>query len=103
MYFSGITSETVWLPVEVTEEELLARVDEFNKNSDVDGILVQLPVPKHISERAVCNSIVPSKDVDGFHVINVGRFCTDLDALIPATPAGVMEMIRRTGKENTEH
>ncbi|XP_064636865.1 bifunctional methylenetetrahydrofolate dehydrogenase/cyclohydrolase, mitochondrial-like [Lineus longissimus] len=96
---AGITSETVRLPPEVTEGELLARVNDFNNDSDVDGILVQLPVPKHISERAVCNSIIPSKDVDGFHVINVGRFCTDLDALIPATPAGVMEMIRRSGIE----
>ena len=63
----------------------------------MNGILVQLPVPKHISERKVCNAVDPEKDVDGFHIVNVGRFCVDLKAMVPATPAGVIEMLKRTG------
>ena len=63
----------------------------------MNGILVQLPVPKHISERKVCNAVAPEKDVDGFHIVNVGRFCVDLKAMVPATPAGVIEMLKRTG------
>lgn len=63
----------------------------------MDGVLVQLPIPEHISERIVCNAVSPEKDVDGFHIINVGRFCVDIKSIIPATPAGVIEMIKRTG------
>ena len=63
----------------------------------MDGVLVQLPVPPHIKERTVCNHVAPEKDVDGFHVVNVGRFCVDLKSIIPATPAGVIEMLKRTG------
>ncbi|XP_074648303.1 bifunctional methylenetetrahydrofolate dehydrogenase/cyclohydrolase, mitochondrial-like [Tubulanus polymorphus] len=97
--FTGISSETVRLPDTISQKELLHRINDFNSNPDVDGLLVQLPVPRHINERAVCNAVCPSKDVDGFHLMNVGRFCTDLDALLPATPAGVMELIRRSGIE----
>ena len=77
---------------------MISEIDSLNKDDSVDGILVQLPVPPHISERAVCNAVAPEKDVDGFHIINVGRFCVDMKAMIPATPAGVIEMIKRTGR-----
>ena len=76
---------------------MLTHINRLNEDSNVDGVLVQLPVPNHISERRVCNAVAPNKDVDGFHIVNVGRFCTDLKSLIPATPAGVIEMIKRTG------
>ena len=94
---TGISSETIELPIDVSQADLLARVDELNKDDRVDGLLVQLPVPPHIHERTVCNAVSPEKDVDGFHVVNVGRFCVDLMSMIPATPAGVLEMIKRTG------
>ncbi|XP_013384761.1 bifunctional methylenetetrahydrofolate dehydrogenase/cyclohydrolase, mitochondrial-like [Lingula anatina] len=97
--FTGISSETIRLPDTVSQPELLKRIHELNECSDVDGILVQLPVPKHISERAVCNAVCPEKDVDGFNIINIGRLCSDLKALVPATAAGVMEMIKRSGIE----
>ncbi|XP_077999234.1 uncharacterized protein LOC144452096 [Glandiceps talaboti] len=94
---AGISAETIQRPATVSEEELLDLVNNLNKNPDVDGILVQLPVPPHIDERTVCDSVVPEKDVDGFHVMNVGRFCLDQRALLPATPYGIMELIKRTG------
>jgi len=96
---SGITSNTITHSSHISEDQLLQEIEALNKDASVDGLLVQLPMPKHISERAVCNAVSPGKDVDGFHVVNVGRFCTDLDAFIPATPAGVIEMIKRSGFE----
>ena len=95
---TGITSETIRLPDTVSEAELLGKIHELNNDDKVNGVLVQLPVPKHISERKVCNAVAPEKDVDGFHVVNVGRFCVDLKSMIPATPAGVIEMLKRTGR-----
>ncbi|KAG1654745.1 Bifunctional methylenetetrahydrofolate dehydrogenase/cyclohydrolase, mitochondrial [Nymphon striatum] len=95
----GITSETIVRPNSMQESELLQLIDSLNKDAAVDGILVQLPVPPHINERKVCNAISPLKDVDGFHTMNIGRFCQDLDAFIPCTPLGVMELLRRTGIE----
>ena len=86
------------LPTETTEADLLQRVADLNADDGVDGLLVQLPVPPQIHERTVCNAVAPNKDVDGFHVVNVGRFSVDLTSLIPATPAGVIEMIKRTGE-----
>ncbi|KAK3090750.1 hypothetical protein FSP39_014327 [Pinctada imbricata] len=97
--YTGIESRSIFLPAETTESELLKTIDDLNNDDSVDGILVQLPVPDHITERKVCNAVAPHKDVDGFNVINVGRFCSDQMTFIPATPAGVMEMIRRTGIE----
>jgi methylenetetrahydrofolate dehydrogenase(NAD+)/5,10-methenyltetrahydrofolate cyclohydrolase len=76
---------------------LLREVDVLNKDPNVDGLLVQLPVPPNIRERTVCNAVAPQKDVDGFHVMNVGSFCVDEKSFVPATPAAVMEMIRRSG------
>ncbi|VDI37892.1 methylenetetrahydrofolate dehydrogenase(NAD+) / 5,10-methenyltetrahydrofolate cyclohydrolase [Mytilus galloprovincialis] len=97
--YTGIESESITLPTTVSEDELLNLINKQNNDDSVDGILVQLPVPEHITERKVCNAVTPSKDVDGFNVINVGRLCSDQMTFIPATPAGVMEVIRRTGIE----
>jgi methylenetetrahydrofolate dehydrogenase(NAD+) / 5,10-methenyltetrahydrofolate cyclohydrolase len=95
---AGITSETLQLPDTITEADLLARLRSLNQDPSVDGVLVQLPVPRHISERRVCNAVVPHKDVDGFHVANFGRLCVDQRAMVPATPAAVIEIIKRTGQ-----
>ncbi|XP_074051230.1 bifunctional methylenetetrahydrofolate dehydrogenase/cyclohydrolase, mitochondrial isoform X2 [Macrotis lagotis] len=79
------------------EEELLDLIGKLNDDDNVDGLLVQLPLPEHIDERRICNAVAPDKDVDGFHVINVGRMCLDQDSMLPATPWGVWEIIKRTG------
>jgi methylenetetrahydrofolate dehydrogenase(NAD+) / 5,10-methenyltetrahydrofolate cyclohydrolase len=76
---------------------LLSHLHSLNRDPTVDGVLVQLPVPPHIDERRICNAVVPHKDVDGFHIANVGRLCVDQKALVPATPAAVIEIIKRTG------
>uniref|UniRef100_A0A4W3H5T8 Uncharacterized protein n=1 Tax=Callorhinchus milii TaxID=7868 RepID=A0A4W3H5T8_CALMI len=93
----GITSETILKPGSVTEQELLGLIDKLNNDQKVDGLLVQLPLPEHLNERKICNAVSPGKDVDGFHVINVGRMCLDQNAMLPATPCGVWEIIQRTG------
>lgn len=95
----GIESRTLKMPPNITHSELLDHIQFLNGDSHIDGILVQLPLPKHITERAVCNAIAPHKDVDGFNIVNVGRFCLDMKTLIPCTPLGVQELIRRTGVE----
>jgi methylenetetrahydrofolate dehydrogenase (NADP+)/methenyltetrahydrofolate cyclohydrolase len=93
----GFTSYEYALPAETTEAELLALVDKLNKDDKVNGILVQLPVPKHINETAVINAISPDKDVDAFHPVNVGKIMIGDYAFLPCTPAGVMELIDSTG------
>jgi methylenetetrahydrofolate dehydrogenase (NADP+)/methenyltetrahydrofolate cyclohydrolase len=95
----GIVSETILLPDSCSEEELLGRVRSLNQNPGIHGILVQLPLPKNILERRVIETISPSKDVDGFHPVNVGKFMTgsDEDGFIPCTPAGVVELLVRSG------
>ncbi|XP_020383571.1 bifunctional methylenetetrahydrofolate dehydrogenase/cyclohydrolase, mitochondrial isoform X1 [Rhincodon typus] len=93
----GITSETILKPASITEEEVLQLIDKLNKDDQVDGLLVQLPLPEHLDERKICNAVSPTKDVDGFHVINVGRMCLDQKSMLPATPWGVWEIIQRTG------
>ncbi|MNB99879.1 Bifunctional protein FolD protein [compost metagenome] len=80
-----------------SQEELLALVAELNGRDDIDGILVQLPLPKHIEEKAVIDAISVEKDVDGFHPVNVGNLVIGADSLLPCTPAGVIELIKRTG------
>ncbi|XP_053392925.1 bifunctional methylenetetrahydrofolate dehydrogenase/cyclohydrolase, mitochondrial-like [Mercenaria mercenaria] len=97
--YTCINSELINLPADTKEEELLSLINKLNNDDNVDGVLVQLPVPDHITEKRVMNSVAPHKDVDGFHTLNVGCFCVDEKAFIPATPAGVMEMLRRTGIE----
>ena len=81
----------------MTQEQLLALVEQLNFDPKVDGILIQLPLPKHIDEKTVMQAVVPNKDVDGFHIQNIGRYCSGDpgSALIPATPLGVLEIIKR--------
>ena len=95
----GFNSEVIEMPEETTEDELLAVIDRLNGDKNVHGILVQLPLPKHINEEAVLLKINPAKDVDAFHPFNVGKIMTGNFDLAPCTPAGVMELIRRSGIE----
>lgn len=95
----GIDSETKRIEATITEAELLSLIDQLNEDDGVDGILVQLPLPSHINERKVCNSICCDKDVDGFNEKNVGRLCLDMNTLIPCTPLGVQLLLQRTGIE----
>ena len=89
----GFTSTLIRLDAAITQEELLAEINKLNQNSDVDGILVQLPLPKHISEQLVIDTISADKDVDGFHPVSVGRMVQGLPAFYPATPYGILLMI----------
>lgn len=93
----GISSETILKSSSISQDELLDLISKLNNDHNVDGLLVQLPLPEHIDEREVCNAVIPEKDVDGFHVVNVGRMCLDQDSMLPATPWGVWEIIKRTG------
>ncbi|MGD8974113.1 MAG: tetrahydrofolate dehydrogenase/cyclohydrolase catalytic domain-containing protein, partial [Desulfobacterales bacterium] len=88
-------------PDDISEEDLLALVDKYNKDDSIHGILVQLPLPKHLDEKKVLNAIDPDKDVDGFHPVNVGRLMIGGSEVKfpPCTPAGIQEMIVRSGVE----
>lgn len=93
----GMRSNHHHLDADTTQDELLALVNKLNLDPEVDGILVQLPLPKHIEEATVIESISPDKDVDGFHPINVGRLSIGERSLVPCTPAGVIEILKRSG------
>lgn len=93
----GIYSEEYALPEQTTQAELLELVEKLNNKNDISGILVQLPVPKHIDEEAVINAINPKKDVDAFHPVNVGKIMVGNYDFVPCTPAGVMELIKESG------
>lgn len=93
----GISSEIIMKDADITEEELLVIIQQLNENPNVNGILVQLPLPAHISEHAVIEAIAPEKDVDGFHPISVGNMVLGNDTMLPCTPHGVIELIKRTG------
>ncbi|WP_458121913.1 bifunctional methylenetetrahydrofolate dehydrogenase/methenyltetrahydrofolate cyclohydrolase FolD [Paenibacillus sp. Z6-24] len=95
----GYYSEVHRLSADTSQEELLAMVHKLNNQDNIHGILVQLPLPKQIAEKAIIDAISPEKDVDGFHPINVGNLVIGDDSLLPCTPAGVIEMIKRTGIE----
>ncbi len=95
----GIISEEYALPAETTQEELLSLVDELNRREDVNGILCQLPLPKHLDSEIVIEAISPKKDVDAFHAVNVGKIMIGSYDFLPCTPAGVMEML---ASENIE-
>lgn len=95
----GFRSFEYLLPATTTNEELLSLIDTLNEDPEVDGILVQLPLPKGLDERAVIERINPAKDVDAFHPDNVGRIMTGQYRFLPCTPAGVMELIHETGTE----
>ena len=91
----GFTSTLIRYEADVTEEELLAKVEELNNDADIDGFIVQLPLPKHIDEQKVTEAIDYRKDVDGFHPVNVGRLSIGLPCFLSATPNGIMELLRR--------
>ena len=91
----GFDSSLIRFEDDVTEEELLKTVDKLNNDPDVDGFIVQLPLPKHISEHKVIEAIDPRKDVDGFHPINLGRMALELPSFVSATPAGILMLLRK--------
>lgn len=91
----GIISEHKHLAADVSQEELLRTVEELNERGDVDGILVQLPLPKGLDEKEILEKINPEKDVDGFHPVNVGKLSQGQKSLVPCTPAGVIEILKR--------
>lgn len=95
--YVGFRSLAYELPEETTQEELLALIEELNGRADVNGILVQLPLPGHISEDKIIQTISPDKDVDGFHVQNVGRLSVGEKGFVSCTPAGVIELLKRSG------
>ncbi|HAR91875.1 MAG TPA: bifunctional methylenetetrahydrofolate dehydrogenase/methenyltetrahydrofolate cyclohydrolase, partial [Eubacterium sp.] len=95
--YIGINSKKIEMPEETTEEELLKLVEDLNIDPAINGILVQLPLPKHIDENKILLAIDPMKDVDGFHPVNVGKMVIGEESFLPCTPAGIIEMIKRSG------
>ena len=95
----GFFSELVQLDADTSQEKLLSLIDELNEREEIDGILVQLPLPDHIDEDTVTERILPTKDVDGFHPYNVGRLTLRMPLLRPCTPKGVMTMLEKTGMD----
>ena len=96
---AGMHSETIRLPQETTQRQLEAEIDRLNRDPAIDGILVQLPLPRHLDERAALSAILPEKDVDGFHPVNAGRLLAGEPTVVPCTPKGAMRLIRSTGVE----
>ncbi|NOR29295.1 MAG: bifunctional 5,10-methylene-tetrahydrofolate dehydrogenase/5,10-methylene-tetrahydrofolate cyclohydrolase [Lutibacter sp.] len=97
----GFNSTLIDLPEETSEEKLLQEIDKLNDNNDIDGFIVQLPLPKHIDEQKVLNAVNPNKDVDGFHPTNVGRMALDMPCFLPATPFGILELLERYNVETS--
>jgi len=95
----GIHSETIRLPATSSEDELLKLIDKYNADPKFDGILVQLPLPKQISEEKVLMRLDPGKDVDGFHPVNVGKMVVGAESYLPCTPAGIQELLVRSGND----
>lgn len=93
--YIGYRSLSYELPASTTQEELLKLINDLNARDDVDGILVQMPLPDHINEKEVINAISPSKDVDGFHPMNVGALCIGEEGFVSCTPAGVIQLLKR--------
>ncbi len=91
----GFRSSLVRLPETTSQEELLATIEKLNNEADLDGFIVQLPLPKHIDQEAIINAIDPKKDVDGFHPENFGKMALDMESFIPATPFGIMKLLER--------
>ena len=91
----GYNSSLIKLDEKISEQKLINEINKLNQNSDVDGFIVQLPLPKHINEEKILNQIKPSKDVDGFHPSNFGKMALGLETFIPATPYGIMEIFSR--------
>ena len=97
----GFDSSTYRFESDVTEAELLEAIEFINKDPEIDGLIVQLPLPQHIDTQKVIQHVAPEKDVDGFHPVNAGRMMLGLPAYIPATPNGILEMIKRSGIETS--
>lgn len=97
----GFGSTLVRLPSDVSEERLLQEIDAINENDEIDGLIVQLPLPKHIDEQKVTERVLPEKDVDGFHPVNVGKLVLGLPTFVSATPKGIMEMLKRNNIETS--
>lgn len=95
----GFTSSVYNLPIDTSENELLKVIGFLNDDPDVDGFIVQLPLPEHINEEKIINTINPQKDVDGFHPINVGKMVLGIDTYLPATPSGIIELLKRNNIE----
>lgn len=93
----GFTSSLIRFEDDVTEERLLEEIERLNADPEVDGFIVQLPLPHHIDEQKIVRAVDPAKDVDGFHPVNVGRMSVGLPGFLPATPAGILELLRRYG------
>ncbi|AWL78071.1 bifunctional methylenetetrahydrofolate dehydrogenase/methenyltetrahydrofolate cyclohydrolase FolD [Capnocytophaga canimorsus] len=91
----GFESTLIKLPTETTEKELLEKIKQLNEDENIDGYIVQLPLPKHIDSQKVLLAVSPEKDVDGFHPANFGKIALDMEAFIPATPFGIMELLKR--------
>ena len=98
---AGMHSEDIRVPAETTQEEVLKLVEKMNSNPKINGILVQLPLPKHIDESAVINAIAPEKDVDGFTPVNVGRMMIGQSCFLPCTPHGIIQMLMKAGVETS--
>ncbi len=92
----GIFSELITPPESITTDEMLDLIDDLNERDDIDGILVQLPLPRHVDTKRLLEAVAPEKDVDGFHPVNAGRLQSGQPALAPCTPAGIMEILRRS-------
>lgn len=97
----GFESTLVQLPAEITQEELLTKIDQLNRDPEIDGFIVQLPLPRHIDTQKVLLAVDPKKDVDGFHPENFGKLALDMETFIPATPFGIMELLRRYNIETS--
>ena len=97
----GFTSTLVSLPEDVSEEDLISEVENINNNPDIDGLIVQLPLPEHINEKRITETIDQKKDVDGFHPSNIGRMALNLPTYLPATPAGILELLDRYNVETS--
>ena len=91
----GFESTLVQLPDDITEEDLLTNIDQLNKDPEIDGFIVQLPLPRHIDTQKILLAVDPKKDVDGFHPENFGKLALDMETFIPATPFGIVELLRR--------
>ena len=97
----GIFSEQCTLPAEISQDELIAHIEAYNANDRIHGILVQLPLPKHINEGLIVSAISPEKDVDGFHPVNVGKMVLGEPCFLPCTPHGILELLIRSGVETS--
>jgi methylenetetrahydrofolate dehydrogenase (NADP+)/methenyltetrahydrofolate cyclohydrolase len=97
----GFTSTLIRLPSDVSESRILEEIDAINMNDEIDGLIVQLPLPKHIDEQKITESVLPEKDVDGFHPVNIGKLVLGLPTFISATPKGIMELLKRYNIETS--